>query len=247
VQMVMFAPDHYLNVSDSSKGDEFRLRLRLCWTKSDIYGFNPQFALSNAGNFEVLKIDGSLLGGVTFFSLSETFAEANTLWGAAAVRKNPHNRFDISLKGSQFASVSYNFLRTRARLAILHGDNISFKTSPLSDNMRAQSQFGDCKVHYEGIHHAQLGRIGLRELRRTWIRSKPRSRRFDGVGDEGAGQSDASNNLFYQWRISLPSQNPAKDDMLAGLVMLISYRWLAVTASYTQGYGPLDIILGQRP
>jgi len=241
----MFSWEHYLNVSDPSAGNEFRLRVRLSFARARTFGFNPQFALSNAGNFEVFKIDGNLFGGVTFLSFSETLAEANTPWGFAAVRKDPHGyRFEIALGGSQLASLSYNSLHTRARLAFLHGDSLVFKTIPLSDNMSSPSKLGNCRVLYEGIH-AQHGRIGWRELRREWIRRNSLSLRSDGRHDTEAVQSLASNSYFYQWRISLPSQNPAKNDILAALVMLVCYRFLAVSAVSTLQRGPLDIIFGQ--
>lgn len=242
--MVMSAFWHYLNVTNPSTVDEFRLRARLPFARARTFGFNPEFALSNAGNFEVLEIGGHLLGGLTFLSFSEVSAEANTPWGLAVVRKIPRRyRFEIALRGSQLASLSYNSLHTRARLAFLHGDSLVFKTIPLSDNMSSPSKLGDCRVLYEGIH-AQHGRIGWRELRREWIRRNSLSLRSDGRHDTEAVQSLASNSYFYQWRISLPSQNPAKNDVLIALVMLVSYRFLAASAVSTLRQGPLDVLLG---
>jgi hypothetical protein len=236
---------HYFNVTSPSTGDEFRLRVRLSFARASTFGFNPKFALSNAGDFEVLEIGDHLPVRLTFLSFSEDSAEANTPWGFAVIRKNPRKyRFEIALGGSQLVSLSYNFLHTRARLAFLHGDGLVFKTVPLSDNMRSPSKLGDCRVHYEGIHHAQRGRIGWRELRREWNRRNSLSLRSDGRHDTEAAESLASNSYFYQWRISIPSENPAKNDVLIALAMLISYRFLATLAVSTLSRGPLDVITG---
>jgi hypothetical protein len=234
------------NVNIPSNTNAFIIRSRLSFARTQEYGFDPEFALSNSGSFEVGSVDGHRTGTVSFFALSETFADANTPWGVASVNKcRSGHRFEVLLGGSRLALVSSNLLHTRTRLVFPFGKKLVFKTRPFSENMCSLRPLGGYNVAYEGIHRSTNGRISLWELRREWNRYNSSSTNHHGPVDAESSQSDSQNVYYYQWRISLPNRSRADDRILVALVMLVSYSFLSVAASSTQAYGPLAIIFGQ--